>query len=1348
MSIHDFANQLHDRITLYKEHKDRPVNACEYDLKPDNEWGASYFLAEVLFQSHFKNDAIISRRRLTELTETYGKEHNLEIDLPSLLEKDWIRVVMDQAQIPSMIWHACSQYRKILPFTNELTFFENLSVEQVKAIKTEDDLLQLAGGKDSLVGRTLNETKNLFWHLNKEKVEVLRLDLDRFLLNHTMEFDFLSRLMTLLGDNELKIGYTDLANIHTRHAAFFSHTPALDLLVTAGMFKPDQSGQFFHLKIKYEGGWRHEAIQDKCGAIVWQKLLDSDDFETDQARLRQWYFLTVYHQGYVNIKNFFSAEQASRFLTAAQALIMSDPDLTAGEREIYKLRSDTRYGRGDIFLLLGAESYVKCDPTLTSLYDIYNNFSAVFQGELDDVLLKQESRHAIKYFIYQLINGSQDNTYKMAEELFAQAKEQPYIFLYTCFTVRWHRPELIPILAKNLATASLYFILLSKIRLTSYAADTDDRIWISLMTDLTRLIIDAMTQAYQVENGDKALVLFQCLERSANKKLGSVPNRRQLNELDQTFRSQIVDAALPGQHYSGAKKIRPLYLPVILDDLVHLLINYRPSDKHLNGSLSLPVPQLDIALWLLEFLATQQGDEVSENQLELQQTLISYFKDTYLTTINTTEILQRDFKDGMKLGIPLWQEYRRNISLISWADAFLHLERAFELDAFLRPSGLVFSAVPGIYDEKNRFIAQKLRTHLFVLIDGFNDLFRKRQYLERSGQPVGQVMTKLESTIHDFVIRYCVADPGARRFDIFHESLERWSGLSENKELLPLIGSISNRFTNEHRESIILALTQADQFVRSLKMLDRVISEKERSRLLRSITGRDDFQTILGQLSFQDSQFVVSILTQHNDLLQIAEDALAHTKKVAQNHTYTRHENTVFLFRMQLLLAYQKKDLSAINDMPAPEITSYNGQTFNAEDEKDFYRALLSLRTEDGKSAYEIFDQLISRASEDRPVLALNRFAAKLQWANDTKDLKIQKALTQEALTQWKDFEGRSADKKKWPDIQENVWYDLLHAAELLNDHDAFDNTYAEVDAETKMRPDFLSIRLGELLKRKMQYTAEELLADAKKYHVLADGNYPDFINELERIANNPETIDFLMLQYDRIFRLAPEELIQVIPPAVNSGRDLPTFLLNELAQAAKDMLDLVNVLPNIDYEDKFTDLILLSLNGRLVNYKWYAANLRGGYSDTEDGQKNAKPNPGEIDLGILTSSHRRFAIGEALILEGKNSLETQSHNLKIFNYDPSRQLFYLLIYYKGKSENFLSAWEKYGEILATFIEFPDGYKLNGSMNALPLQGDHAGIKHGMTLHGTNTKLYHLFININYHLATIRKSVRGEEEDT
>jgi len=1303
----------------------------------DNAWGAAFLCAQVLAKTFFQEDAIISEFRLGELAADYERDKGVCVDVADLVTKSWLRVAFGEVMIPYLTSSAVYRFEKIAPFAREFVFFDALTPDQIKATTTEDELITLAGGPNNAVSITLPQTKNLFWFLKNDKVELPRLDNDRYLLEHQDVFDFLSWLLDKLKNNELLIRLQDFTEIRDAHLVFFQVTPTIEDLSQSGLL--DTNGRNYRLNLHADSIWRGEFVRERTAALLWQNLLLNPDFDNDLERLRFWYYRVIYHQGFVDVGVHFPPDALARFLDAAELAVITEPDLETDEREIFKLLTDIEHGHEIQLLWTSSPRFEGKTIDKCSLNSIYSSLGLIFPQNSADVLVRQRCRHAITFFIVQLVKNDDPRSLKRIGSLFDHAESKPFGLWKACLMITHWRPEIIQYLALQERSASLAFALMLKADLTNFTGSASADIRIDLIKELAVMLMTNLAAAHTISISDKAAIIFECLIRTTRKKFRIEPQKADSITIDTVLREIISATVLPGTHYDGARKVQPLFISVILADLSAQLEAYQPHDPYRNGMLGLPVEQLDLAEWLMNLPLSSPA---------YRSRLAAFFTKTYLSVINTKTILQYDFFGDrtLKLGAPSWYDQRPNDELIAWDRALLCLEQNFELDAFLNPIGLVFNTSTDRYDEANRFVAQKLRTHLYILLDAISGLYRKSQQYEHEQKPLADVSSKLEQRIHDAVIRYSVNDPAARRYDIFNEQFERWFGRAGNKELLPIIGSVINRFSSAHRETMITALMQSEQLIRSLKLLDHIISEKERRRLLKVITDRNDFASILEKLSFQDMQFVVSALSEHNDFVDAAESALAYAAETAKKHTHSPGEGEIFVFRMQLLLAFQKRDISAIDGLASPTHRYVHGQAFNPEDEKDFYRALIYLKTGEGKRGYEVYDRLANNAGDDRPVLALNRFAAKLQWAAETSDLNEKKALAYQALTQWDEFDKAHPKKQSWPDMRDNIWFDRLDAYELLEDYDGFDQAYAEVDENTRMRPDFLDIRTSVLLRRNMQRRAADLLGEARRFHRLSDGSYPDFIETLEKRINTPETIAALAAEYDIILRLPPEELIQVIPTS-GSKRGLSEALLEQLINASADMLNLINSLPQVDQENKYSDLVMLSLNGRMSRYGWHVASLRSGFPDSEDldDTANETANVGLVDFGILTGE-RRLAICEALILEGLNTIETQKHNLKIFNYDPARKLFYLLIYFKGATDKFADAWSKYCGVVEDFIEFPKNYLPSGKVTQLAIGQPHDGILIGSTLHGKGTQLYHLFVNVNYRLTLVKKMVSQDRK--
>jgi len=321
--------------------------------------------------------------------------------------------------------------------------------------------------------------------------------------------------------------------------------------------------------------------------------------------------------------------------------------------------------------------------------------------------------------------------------------------------------------------------------------------------------------------------------------------------------------------------------------------------------------------------------------------------------------------------------------------------------------------------------------------------------------------------------------------------------------------------------------------------------------------------------------------------------------------------------------------------------------------------------------------------------------------------------------------EGTSLDS-----IQEKVWANKLEGWNGAKLDLEFDREYMELEKVVQLHPRFLAIRIKNFVRRHMQVQALVLLGEAEEYHQLADGNVPPFITELRKLAYNETIEEYLREQYNLIFSAAPEALVKIVSRNINAYNTVPLFLLSELCNSANDMLTNINSISSIKLEDKYSDLLALSLGNRLINYGWKVGPARGGFSASH------KRNPGEIDFSIYSRSEK-ISICEAMILSGKRTSVQQSHNFKIFNYSHTRDFFYMIVYYTGK--DFDRDWDSYHTNCSSVIKFPPGFKLKSRWQELPEFGNHS-LKVGKTLHGGGTHLFHLFININYLLPKKKKA--------
>lgn len=1363
MMYHDDVRALALKINVYNANKKMPGPLDNVNADPDMEnlWGASYFCSAVLYASKREEFHTLQMRDLESLKEKFIRATGYDIDISNIFDKGWLREVFTIVSVPSMIKTAADYAVKIQDLKNELPFFRSLYndlPEREKKIKISE--LKKLSKKHGLLHTCtvkLESAKGIFWREKEDFAEVVDTDVANIVMEDIASFLFINEVAKAKQYKHIFIETSELTELYSKHASFFPSTPSFENLVENKVFLPTANGLGYNIDFRYSD-LKFEPVADKYGGILWDKLLADESFENDEDRLFFWYSRLIHDQDRVEIKESLNRKAKKRFLDAAISMIEADKEVGNGFPEYMKLYLDKHHARlQELDFAFAIKNDREFFIESNDLFEIFERIGKLDRNFDDYMMFHQKTRRPLAHFIWHLVENDDPHQHKYINRLLEISMNKPYILWQTCFYIYYWRPEVIAFLTQQDSTAALSFSLMHQFGITSYLDKDRARILNDLLTQTFVLVAKQCTNPY-LTPAKKGKIMFQCFRKVTERKfknitgdvLGRKIEKQELMAISESIRIAFEEIKQPGEIHGPSGKYSLPFYTALLDELLEHTIAYSGFDVYENGTITLPFVKLDILIYLIKLASINlPNDEPPDNKAFIIKAC-KVFSETYLKAINITTISKRIFP-GMDIGtaLPSWMSKKPNESLLDFGFICLHLEQHYLLDDFFSGVKIEFTDVADDYDEFNRFTAYKLRTHLYMLLDAFNNIYNKSNSFGLSDYPVKSTLTKIEGKIAYYIKRYCTFDAPSRRFDIFNGMMERGYFFSEKEELLPIIGSILNRFSKENRQAIIEELIQTEQIVRTLKLLDYIVSEEERARLL-NVVNSSTIPQMMQNLEYSDMQFVVEQLSMEPAFLEHAQEALTHAEaRVAKfPNPYRDDQDHIFIFRTKLLLAYQKGALAEIDAIENITPRQFTAHKYSASDEKDFYRALIYLKNGDAEKAHKIFEKQLSYSTSERPVLALNRFASKLRWADTETNYKKQVKLYQGALDEWNAFESASKEKEHWQSIDKNVIYNKLHVFDALGENQKYDLLYAELEPAIQLRQDFLTVRVENLMKRNMPVQAERIVEDAKTFHSLENGKMPDFINTLMELTRPAETIEYLKEQYRRIFNNTPEQLIKIIPDNINTANELSMFLLNELVSSGNQMLRLINSISTINYEDKFTDLLLLSLNGRLMNYHWHAETSRAGYAHPEDEgnightMDEKIPNPGEIDFGIFTPNKDRIATCEAFILGGKNTAEVQKHNLKIFNYDHARKLFFVIVYYKGKAEGFNKAWNSYQDVITDFIDFPEGHLVQNEFTLLTGVGENDSLKVGKTEHESGTNVYHIFMNINYKVVTKEKKVR------
>ena len=1340
--IFEEAGKLGNKIGFYAtKHTNQNL---DYDLiSSDLNEGISFLHAEMFFHAKPGRYFSIDDPILENIARNYTDETGKAVEVENLIVQGLIRRVYGLIMLPQTTYTLINYAKKIIPIKDTFVFLSKTEKEQRQNPLTvvQLNVLAQAYGKDFGLTIDLDQAKTaFFWEEKDGLVSFKNLDFCQAIYERLESFLFLDRLYHIFysagDDNRLHIEKDTLKAIVDRHKQSYPTAPDLVKLLASNII---QETDVDYIILRFQSRAFHpDRIWDRTGAILWLKLRESSHFRNDADRLRFWYLRIIHRGDRCHIQGFVGGEDLLAFLNSAADAILNDRDLTFGEGEYAKLKLDHLHGRLPVFIMKPENSRGWPFPINDDLFILYKELLKFDHNGQQELFIIQSARKPLTFFIDQIV-ANEPETYpgnfdkSLVMKLLLQSASRPSLLWKVCEQISHHHPSLIPMLALHQQTASLGFAILWRTELSNMLEEQGNSEKLTLIIRYVEMVLENLATIAPgpggvVSDSRKSEIICQCLLLPTLNQFftpygGTSEDRQKKQKYSSTIVKAIQELVESTQiQYSGRQKSKPgiprLY-PQLLQPLFGSIMAYTESDHLNNRTISLPFYKLDLLSWLLRLT----------NNAPSKDTVLSFditkaFVETYLQSINQKEVLALEFgTDEFTMQLPSWTTSVESISLIDWSYCCLFMAKENLLDKFLDPKELVFIPTADRYDLANRFTADKLRSHLSILMLTFNGLYKNITELQAEGNNVTAVLNIIEYKITSIVTQHAIQDEKKTRVDIFDNLFERLTYDYTTKELIPTIGSTINKFSNENKRKIITELLRSDQLIRCLKLLESIVGEQDKQELLASID-TDLITREIDNTNWYEEQYILLQLVKHNKFRDKVREALTALQPMIREKKGLWREASLFTFRTKLLLAYEEDRPAEIDTIQGPEIESFHSQKINQASERDFYRALLLLKGDQPTEAYSLFNQWMERFETERPTWALNRFASKNAVARNIVKMDERRKVYFEAIKEWREFEKTVQSKTAFDHMITNVWYNQLEALNGAQLDPRFDKLYFELEKMIQLRPEFLELRIENYIRRNMHVQAQMLLNEAQQYHMLSDGNVPEFITKLREVAFTDKSEGYLRVQYDLIFSSPPETLVKIVHRNINKYDTLPLFILQELYVSAKDMLTFVNSISEIRNEDKYSDLLSLSLRGRLSNYSWSVGPGRGGYPESQ------APNPGKIDFEIHSRSEK-IAICEAMNLGGKNVSTQQTHNFKVFNYDPNRKFAYMIIYFLGERSKFQSAWEAYKENCASTIQFPAGFGISKPWEDLS-EFSSDTIKSGKTGHGRDTIIYHLFINIEY----------------
>ncbi|MEQ1935893.1 MAG: hypothetical protein ABL962_18715, partial [Fimbriimonadaceae bacterium] len=519
----------------------------------------------------------------------------------------------------------------------------------------------------------------------------------------------------------------------------------------------------------------------------------------------------------------------------------------------------------------------------------------------------------------------------------------------------------------------------------------------------------------------------------------------------------------------------------------------------------LPIPELRILFWLMHLtLRSSRGAEV--DGLPVAETILEIY---------CRELL-RDLTNDHR--VVVWVDDAPDALQLPWTDLAVVLGKASRSIELIEPTNVSWEAKIVAVPEVARLLNtegnkdnlrslfkawfHKLRLHVRILLSMHQVLASngRAASLLNSAQK-NQVLNQIRQQLHALIQKFAAAQPALDRPSLFQFDLEfRISSYLTSSRLPDMADILSegiNSFPDAERDTTFACWVDAENDPRILLAISL-------HRLPQNVT-----ELALTRLKQLDLEGFIQQSVWITDFMQLADKAnqagdiglveLVLARGNARLQGRTLHEWDTFAFRMRLMLAYHRRDVSGIEQerLPSWASTAASGRGSvrdELEDSRRFYLGLALLESNPAL-AQQYFQELTQKHPGNAAYVA-NVFAASIMIARGIADPEGQRDALKSALSE---FERNSA---AIPQTRENLPQFALNRLICLDgaslDAD-FDAEWAKLDLDQKSYIDLLEVGVANATQRGYHERAQSLLNDARPFNLTAGGNPTDRFLKLEQ---------------------------------------------------------------------------------------------------------------------------------------------------------------------------------------------------------------------------------------------------------
>jgi hypothetical protein len=1333
-----FGNKL--KLYALKEEESKYYKDLAFN---DIQWGASHLFAELLLQSKRKTQKL-DRNKVEKMVANFNKANRSKVDVCELVDKCWIRFILDEVRVPSEISSAISDLKRSDKFNlsllsalkrNSLTeneFLKGVLVSELEKIETQEnpsELLETYFDKTSL-REEIYKLKPFYQNL-------------LYLESNKDNLSFITLLDDLQGLENYLLEKSTIDPILTKHRKTFPKTPKFEYFVDNDILRKEDEDFILNFRYGELDYWK--GIGDRIASILYDKLNQNDTI--DELVILKW-LDRIYMNNYwpIDFCKYLNRYNKDAFIKTATNLVLKEEDIIMSNKELSKLVLDSKpSGMQGIINKEEIRFNFDLDWTYYAKLEELIRFDNCTQG---CVLWHQESRIKLMFLIRCIIlNDESLNTegehFANVFKLLEISHNSPYLIHQIYKGISEYRPEIIPYLIIDKTYGAYGLAMLRDLQLNEYLFESTDnhRVGLKISFHNTELLIDGFK--LMLCNGTDSTTLsqhlFDCLKlvfqdkyismNQLDRRCGHI---RRLSEKDAKKILNVIPTIINDIHGKASRNIS--LIDALLIDIFEFLQNFKAPIARSN-LIDIPFWKFDFAFWIIARLKSNHEKGVQE----LVDKVYSWIKEELSQFLHMDKIETQDCQTSEPTFKTVgWDSNQLGFELIPWDKLVIYLYEKHELDSFLSKHIPSFDCSnleeydKSYYGDFNRLQGNKIRFLLRIVLLAHQKVNLKHHELINLNISVTPLLASLRSFIKKIVLSYFVEDIHNDKADIFNEFYENETFTFIEYPLLNAVVQEMNLFPMSERKEVIKKFfEQSKDLLRMLDFYEGLVAIGDKAYIKELIEQIDLDKFLKNErlLSRIEDILIKSINT--DELTTQAQIVLNYFEQITKTKKINDEKNELLLYHLKLLMAYRNRDNDEIEKIPLPTGNLGNSKSkILAEEKKIFFQALFDLERGEIEKAKKKYDGLIQRNPKNIQV-AVNRFYSEIRLAEIRSDFDEKRTLYQNAIENWNYMRGKfSPDELS--SYQETIELNELTVYSNLGNDKEFTEIWIKLTPNQIFKKDYIILRTEHLIKQKRDKDAIDFLKEAKDFHKLYNNTDPKFFDELFLKLEQGEVLDQLRRDYERIIALTDRELFQIVPNVVNPKKSIDEFILYELIGSINSLLNKVAIFKNNSHEDEYNDLIEVLMDARLGAWnRNIFAQRRIGHSDSE------KDNVGEADLsqsiGLDTITYEALRFYDHKT-NGTNWTRLEEHIKKSFNYDSSRSIYYLIVYYEQET-HFAEIWQEYKKRIIS-IKFNDEVSLiEKEVEDITEQFlNSSSIKIGKTIHNSKAVMYHIFVNIKYKL--------------